>query len=167
MKRILKIGAMVLIATVALCSCTKEGPGRFKGNYSFKTSGTVCFREKGNENAEVSKIRLTDEQGQMDILEDDVKDNGMFVTMNVLSGAVVVFEAEVDGKEITLLPKERVLSVRAGIGEPINVNAVVSGVGRRYGDSVIFDMVYTGGYEVDGTEYEIVASSVECVAKLN
>ena len=30
-----------LAAIVALASCTKEGPARFRGNYSFKTSGAI------------------------------------------------------------------------------------------------------------------------------
>ncbi len=165
MKRILKIVAMAVLVAVALCSCAKEGPGRFKGNYSFKTSGTVSVREKGNGNAEISKVKLSDEQGQMNILKED--GDAMIVTMNVLSGAVVVFDAEASGKEIRLQPVERVLSITHGLSSSINLNAVVSGVGHRYDDTVIFELVYTGDYESFGVEYEIVGSDVKCVARLN
>lgn len=164
MKRILKIVAMAVVAAAALCSCAKEGPGRFKGNYSFKTSGTVSVREKGNEEAEAFTLKLPDEQGQMDILE--AEGNGMLVTMNILSGGVVVFNAEAEGKTITLLPEERVLSVKPGVVQ-VNMTVTVEGSAHRYGDSVIFDLAYTGKYEELGIEYEITGSDVKCVAKLN
>lgn len=164
MKRILKIVAMAVVAAAALCSCAKEGPGRFKGNYSFKTSGTVSVREKGNEEAEAFTLKLPDEQGQMDILE--AEGNGMLVTMNILSGGVVVFNAEAEGKTITLLPVERVLSVKPGVVQ-VSLDMSVEGSGQRYGDSVIFDLTCTGGYEELGVEYEITGSNVKCVAKLN
>ena len=166
MKRILKIAVFVAMVTTILWSCAKEGPGRFKGNYSFKTSGTVSCREKGDEAAEIFKIHLTDEQGQMDILESE--DNGMLVTMNIISGSVVVFDAKAEGKVISLAPKDRVLSIRTGISSATtNLDAVVRGEGQRFDNSVIFDLTYTGSYVYLGTEYEIVESDVQCVAKKN
>ena len=57
--------------------------------------------------------------------------------------------------------------MRNGISGAVEVDVTVSGTGRRYGDSVIFDLTYDGAYESDGVEYEIVGSDVECVAKMN
>lgn len=41
MKKILSVAFVVAVAVFFACSCEKSGTGRFKGNYSFKTSGTV------------------------------------------------------------------------------------------------------------------------------
>lgn len=166
MRRIIKIGALVAVIAAVLCSCTKEGTGRFKGNYSFKTSGSISVREKNNTSAEVIRLNLSDESGQMDILETDGTNGGMMVTMNVLSGPVLVFDAEADGKVLNLLPKTRILTVRHGV-EHMSVEVLVEGTGNRYDNSLIFNLNYSGTYVRGDIEYEIIESDVQCVAKKN
>lgn len=169
MKRLVRIAAVTALAVLSAVSCTKEGPRRFEGNYTFKTGGTLSFREAGNEGASVTKVSLSSESGQMDIIETGKGDGEMIVTMNILSGGVVTFTAKAEGKAITLLPSERTISVRLGNGELSTVSAdvSVSGTGERYDNIVVFDLEYEGGYVRNDTEYIIVDSSVECVAKLN
>lgn len=166
MRRIIKISALVAVLAAVLCSCTKEGTGRFKGNYSFKTSGSISVREKDNPSADVIRLNLSDESGQMDILETDRTDGKMMVTMNVLSGPVLVFDAEADGGTLKLLPKSRILTVRHGV-EQLSVEVTVEGTGSRYDNSVIFNMNYSGSYIRGDVGYEIIESDVQCVAKMN
>lgn len=165
MKRFPKISIIAAIAAVFACSCTKEGPDRFKGYYSFSASGSISCREQGNADAEMIQVRLPDEIGQMDILKTD-NDGNMYVTMRVLSGPVVVFEARAEGQGMTLSPTERIITIRHDIPN-WTITADVSGTGHKYDDSVIFDLTYEGSCKANGTMYDIVGSNVKCVAKMN
>lgn len=159
----------VAAVAIAAVSCSKEGTAGFKGEYSFKTGGTLSFREKDNPDAETSTKHLTAETGQMKVLEADRSLGKMIVTMNIISGDALVFNAEAKGKRITLEPVSRTVQIRHGTAEVTAVQAevTVSGTGELYDRTIIFDLDYQGGYEFAGTEYEIVDSKVNCIAALN
>lgn len=167
MKRFLTVAA-VAVSVVLAVSCTKEGAPRFKGNYTFKTSGTITVRPSGDEAAETVRISLSDESGQMDIVTADKSSGNMVVAMNIVGGSVMTFDAVADGKTLTVTPFSRQLTVPAdaegGIVEISRPKATVTvtGYAERYTDALLF---WT--YTWQGVEYEIVDSDISCWAKEN
>lgn len=173
--KIKAITATVMLLA-ALCSCSKEGPARYKGNYSFKTSGTICARQI-SEPADTLlpsdvTIKLVTESGQMDITPSG--GDAMLVTMNVTGGDMLVYNAKADGEDLVITADKRSIildfpdsegskilppSVRAEIG--------ISGSGQRYDNIILFKFIYTGEFQVGNTKYEIYSSDIDCRAKVN
>lgn len=172
MKRLMAIIALSAVALFSV-SCNKEGPKRFSGNYTFKTSGTITVREAGNESAELKVVSLFDESGQMDVVESGKSEGGMLVAMNALGGSVVTFEAEASGKTLTITPFNRQLTVpfaeSSGVVEVVQpvATVTVSGYAERYADALLFWLDYTGSFVHGDVTYEIVSSNVSCWAKVN
>lgn len=175
-----KTFAAVLALTVLLCSCSKEGTKLFEGNYSFKTSGTVYARQTSEDittglPGEITVI-LPTESGQMDLTPAG-DDGRMKLTMNVTGGEILVYDASVDGDSIVIDKDSRSLVFSfpvkdiASDGEIVDhrVTALleVSGTGTRYGNIILFRFSYSGTFEIDGTEYEIYDSDIDCRAKFN
>lgn len=154
-------------------SCTKEGAPRFKGNYTFKTSGTVTVSPAGDESAEPQKLKLLDENGQMDVVVSDKNTGEMIVAMNILGGSVLTFNAVADGKTLTITPFSRQLTIPVTdegslleTAYPV-ASVTVSGYAERYADALMFWIEYEGKYTFQNVEYEIVSSDVSCWAKEN
>lgn len=187
MNRFAHIFAALAAAVMFFSACSKEGPGRFEGNYSFNTSGTLTLAphntgsdtggsgsgETGSTDGidNVLTVSIPSEGGQMDIVTADKKSGNMMVTMRPLGGGVHVFDAVADGKTITLQPADRILSISWNgglISSTATANVTIGGYGERYNDVIIFRLDYTGTCTApDGTIYDITASRVDCVAKEN
>lgn len=167
--------ALCLAAAISLSACSKEGPGLFKGNYTFKTSGTVSavvsIESPDESGSSTLDLNLVTEQGQMDIISTGGEDGEMIVTMNVLGGDARSFRAHAAGDVLEIEPFDTRVSMQIARHGTATVTVTVSGTASRYGNVVIFDLVYEGGgvSEIgDSTaEVEIVGSSVQCIAKLN
>lgn len=110
------------------------------------------------------KSSLSSESGQMNIVT--TGENTMIVTLNIVGGDVLVFDATVDGKKITLSPISRILTIKDE-GITFTVDATVEGMGEKYGDVVIFSLKYTGDTSYLIYNYTITDSDVKCVAKVN
>lgn len=170
------ITAFVLLMA-ALSSCSKEGTALYKGNYSFKTSGSICARQI-TEPADTLlpsdiTIKLATESGQMDITPRG--GDAMLVTMNVTGGDMLVYDAKVGSEEDLLItPKTRRITLDFPSSEesrikPLTFDAElsISGLGHRYDNIVLFKFTYGGKFQIGDTEYEIYASDIDCRAKLN
>lgn len=206
MKHILKLLTAVAVILLVACACEKEGVQRFKGNYTFKTGGTLTVKtlaaadepdepaepenpadepagyegqtgpeepsaNDGEPEEELSTVPIVSESGQMDIIVADKTSGDMIVTMNILGGTVVTFNVTADGKTLNIIPFRRQVTL-----SPANYSAdalrpaadvEISGYGERYDNIIIFRMEYRGNYTFAGKEYEIVGSSIDCVAKQN
>lgn len=170
MKRFLFAAALLLSLAAVSVSCTKEGPARFRGNYTFKTGGSLTVRPADDPEAESSTVYLADESGQMDVLVADKSSGSMIITMNALGGSVTTFDATADGSVLSIYPQSRRVSLSLlGSSDAVrpSVTVEVSGTGVRYDDVLILSLDYSGSYSLAGTEYEIIGSDIECVAKLN
>jgi len=178
MNKIMKVAA-VMAAVSALASCTKEGAPLFRGNYSFKTSGTVEVAATGTVTSlggntsdidEQLSIDLATEQGQMDIIATSAKEGDMIITMNVLGGDVYTTTALAEGDELSIEPFDRKIAVVVR-KNTITIPVTVSGTAHRYDNTVIFTLEYEGEADFEGDNVEIHAeitgSDVRCVAKLN
>ena len=174
MKKTIGIAACAA-AVLLLASCAKEGQGLFKGNYTFKTSGSV-YAELSIENTDGNSsstldLDLETEQGQMDILKTGSGDGGMIVTMNVLGGDVRSFRARAEGSTLIVEPFDTKIKLQIARHGTATIDVTASGSAKSYGDVVIFDLVYEGeGVSEIGestAEVKICGSSVQCIAKLN
>lgn len=168
----------ILTVALAFVSCQKTGVNFFKGNYSFKTSGYIYVAE--GPDSEIRTINLPNEAGQMDITVIDAAAGKMLVTMNVTGGEMIVYYAHTDGDDLVLEPKHRVTSyshddfsfefddkITDFEAKSIEADYIASGVGRKYDNIILFNMIYEGTYTIDDTVYHIVGGDVACRAKVN
>lgn len=157
----------VLSAAVmfALCACNKEGVSLFRGEYSFKSSGNIEVR--GEE--ENYTLRTATEIGQMHI--NPAQDGSIKVSMNVIGGDVMVFDAKVSKTTITLLPRTRTVHLSPETGPDIltgfDATLTMEGTGRKSGRDIIFNFEYSGDVDALLVKGTVSRSAVECVASLN
>lgn len=172
----------IALATVILSavSCKKTGNQLFKGYYSFKTSGTLTIEAKTDKETEEGEeetpitytINLSNENGQMNILDVDAKDGKMALTMNIVSGPVVVTEATTNDKKLTVSPFERILTLKDENGSNLEMTVTISGTGQKLDNMVMIDLIYSGQTQKESwtgttTTYTIDSSNVVCVAREN
>ena len=162
--------------SAVLCSCSKEGAALFKGNYSFKTSGSISARQISVPAdtllpSDVT-IKLATESGQMDITPRD--GDAMLVSMNVTGGDMLVYDAKADGDELIISQDTRsmVLAFPSGdesqiLSPTVRADIAISGSGHRYDNIILFRFTCGGVFSVGDVEYEIYSSDVDCRAKLN
>ena len=101
MKRIIPILFCALL--VALASCQKKNAPLFRGDYSFKTSGSVTLDEINAEDEPASfTVSLPNEIGQLEISALDNGKDSVLVVMNTMGGEVVVTHAFCKDNEIFL-----------------------------------------------------------------
>lgn len=165
--RCLYIAATCLALSAALSSCqSKEGLNLYKGDYSFKTSGSITVEKKATESKETTTetISLAPESGQMSVLKID--ESSGKVTMNIIGADVLVFDAIIDGDYLQLKETERIITISEALQKP-QLKCKVSGVGEKYANTIIFSLKYTGGGSSALYNYNITESDVKCVAKLN
>ena len=172
----IKVITAIVMLSAVLCSCSKEGTALFKGNYSFKTSGTISARQI-SEPADTLlpsdvTIKLATESGQMDITPRD--GDAMLVSMNVTGGDMLVYDATVDGDDLIVSQDTRSMVLTFPSGEEsqvltptVRADVAVSGSGHRYDNIILFKFTYGGVFLVGDTEYEIYSSDIDCRAKLN
>lgn len=165
--------ALALLFSVA---CTRSGSKFFRGNYSFKASGTLTVgftrtssSQTGSETASY-ETSLSSESGQMNILENG--GGAMVVTMSIVNGPVLVFDAECEGSTLTLSPVRREISLKDEIGSDMKMNVTMSGEAEKLDNVVIFTMHYEGEKQVEKltgsvVKYVIEDSHVQCVATEN
>ncbi|MCQ2143345.1 MAG: hypothetical protein MJY56_04685 [Bacteroidales bacterium] len=174
---------IAIVCCLMALSCAREGTRLYTGSYSFKTSGTITVTGDDGDDLVIS---LPTESGLMDIVEVDREASTMIVTMNILGGDLVVFDAVAKDGMIELKPSKRHTTLTyAGIDtdnifdiegiEDINLekktceaDLSIYAEGKKYDDIIIFDFVYNGSIEFDGEDtYKIKESDVKCRAKLN
>ena len=159
--------ATCLAEAAELCSRKrKEGINLNKGDYSFKTSGSITLEKKAVESNETTNetISLAPESGQMSVLKID--ESSGKVTMNIIGADVMVFDAIIDGDHRQLKETERIITISEALQKP-QLKCKVSGVGEKYANTIIFSLNYTGGGSSALYNYNITESDVKCVAKLN
>lgn len=166
--------AAILTTMAVFCSCTKEGEKLFKGNFSFKTSGSltteVTVETPLDTSIAIFNSAIATEQGQMDIISLGGDNGEMMITMNVLNGDMRCFKATAKGSILELEPTEA--HIKADIKNSTTALTVtVSGTAERYDNIIIFNLKYEGekSSEIVGrTEHiKIKDSDIRCVAKMN
>ena len=101
MKRILFI---LICGLFAFTSCQKRGMNLFRGDYSFKTSGSVTLDEivTNGEEGDSFTVSLPNEIGQLEISVLGNEKDSVVVVMNTMGGEVVVTHALCQDNKIFL-----------------------------------------------------------------
>lgn len=143
MRQFVNIMMTVAAVTLSLCSCSREGTSFLRGDYSFKTSGTISVTRDPSCRLDTSFVTVTvpvegqvlpeiridtvvtvhddtlklvidNESGQMNIAEIDRKTGEMLVTMNISGGGVLAFRAVAEGNSLEISPFQRFMTLVSG-----------------------------------------------------
>lgn len=166
-----KANLVIALSLLLACSsCQKEGIGLFKGDYSFKTSGTVTLTELVTDTLapDSYKISLANEVGQLEISTLDKAADSVLVIMNTMGGSVLVTSAYCDGHNIVFKDFKRnalLLSLQSDI--TLNCDVNVHATGKMYDDNIVIDMIYDGRAETDSLNYSVYGDDIRLVATRN
>lgn len=109
-------------------------------------------------------LHLSAESGQMNIIR--TEGSSAVVTMNIVGGDALVFDAQADGKTLKLSPLRRIISFRDGT-QTASLDITVSGTGEKHENVIVFTLSYTGSGESTLYDYKIMSSEIKCIAKEN
>ena len=166
MKRIL----FILICTIfALTSCQKSGMHLFRGDYSFKTSGSVTLDEIDPEDEPATyTVSLPNEIGQLEISDLDNGKDSVLVVMNTMGGEVVVTHAFCNGNEIFLKDFTKNTLLFTGDSITLRNEVRVQASGQMYEDNtLILNMNYDGEAETSERAFTIHGDNIRMAAIRN
>lgn len=159
--------AAAAVSIAAFSSCGKEGLPFFRGTYGYVTSGSLSCTEIDGDNPKPSEYQLSSERGIMHIEGDD---RNTILTMTSIGGEAVVFDAVIDGADITLRPQTRMVGVNVTSRSTV-IPVTVQGRGRKTAGIIVLDLEYSGAAftvteYASERSYMISGSSVRCIATL-
>ena len=140
---------IALFAIMALASCQKKNAPLFRGDYSFKTSGSVTLNE----------IKIKD--------LDNGKDSVLMV-MNTMGGEVVVTHAFCKDNEIFLRDFKKNTLLFTGDSLTLKNDLRVHATGQMYEDNtLILNMTYEGEAETNERNFKIYGDDIRMAATRN
>lgn len=166
MKRIIPI---LFCALMALASCQKKNAPLFRGDYSFKTSGSVTLDEINAEDEPASFIvSLPNEIGQLEISALDNGKDSVLVVMNTMGGEVVVTHACCKDNEIFLRDFKKNTLLFTGDSITLKNELRVKASGQMYEDNtLILNMIYEGEAETNESSFKIYGDDIRMAAIRN
>lgn len=167
MKRIFPI---VICAFMALASCQKKNAPLFRGDYSFKTSGSVTLEEivPQGETGETFTIGLPNEIGQLEISALDNGKDSVLVVMNTMGGEVVVAHALCKDNEIFLRDFKKNTLLFTGDTITLKNEVRVHATGQMYEDNtLILNMTYDGEAATNNRNFKIHGDDIRMAAIRN
>jgi hypothetical protein len=166
MKRLLTI---LICGLLAFTACQKRGMQLFRGDYSFKTSGSITAKRANVFDPAEFHITLDNEIGQLQIASLDRKNDSLVVVMNYLNGEVVVTHAYCEGQNITFKDfKHNSLKVSIDGNIDVLCEVNVNAVGTMYDDNtMILNMTYDGEAGVGNLKYDLYGDDIKMVATRN
>ena len=167
MKRIFPI---VICAFMALASCQKKNAPLFRGDYSFKTSGSVTLEEivPQCETGETFTIGLPNEIGQLEISDLGNGKDSVLVVMNTMGGEVVVTHAFCKDNEIFLRDFKKNTLLFTGDSITLKNDLRVKATGRMYEDNtLILNMIYDGEAERNERSFKVFGDDIRMAAIRN
>ncbi len=157
---------------IALASCQKKNAPLFRGDYSFKTSGSVTLEEIMFEDDTIETasytVSLPNEIGQLEIsaLGDD-KDS-VVVVMNTMGGEVVVTHALCEDNKIFLRDFTKNTLLFTGDSITLKNEVRVQASGQMYEDNtLIINMIYDGEAETSERTFTIHGDNIRMAAIRN
>ena len=160
---------MLCCCLMALASCQKKNAPLFRGDYSFKTSGSVTAKRANATDPTEFNIALNSEIGQLQIAKLNRKNDSLIVVMNYMNGDVVVTHAYCKGQDITL-NDFKINSLKVSIEGNINMlcEVNVKAKGTMYdGNTLVLDMTYEGIAGVGNLKYDLYGDDIKMVATRN
>lgn len=166
MKRIIPI---LFCAFLALASCQKKNAPLFRGDYSFKTSGSVTLDEINTEDEPASfTVSLPNEIGQLEISDLGNGKDSVLVVMNTMGGEVVVTHAFCKDNEIFLRDFKKNTLLFTGDSLTLKNDLRVKATGRMYEDNtLILNMIYDGEAERNESSFKVFGDDIRMAAIRN
>lgn len=163
---------IAIFALFALASCQKSGMQLFRGDYSFKTSGSVVLDEIVPEGDTVEPLSFTvnllNEIGQLEISDLGNEKDSLLVVMNTMGGEVIVTHAFCDGNEIFLNDFEKNTLLFTGDSITLKNEMRVQASGQMYEDkTIILNMIYEGEAETANRNFKIYGDNIRMAATRN
>jgi hypothetical protein len=155
---------------MALASCQKKNAPLFRGDYSFKTSGSVTLEEivPQGEMGETFTVGLPNEIGQLEISTLDNGKDSVLVVMNTMGGEVVVTHAFCKDNEIFLRDFKKNTLLFTGDSLTLKNDLRVSAKGQMYEDNtLILNMIYEGEAETNERSFKIYGDDIRMAAIRN
>ncbi len=161
---------IILCALMALSSCQKKNAPLFRGDYSFKTSGSVTLEEivPQGETGETFTVGLPNEIGQLEISTLDNGKDSVLVVMNTMGGEVVVTHAFCKDNEIFLRDFKKNTLLLTGDSLTLKNDLRVKATGRMYEDNtLILNMIYDGEAERNERSFKVFGDDIRMAAIRN
>ena len=163
---------IAVLALLAFTSCQKSGMHLFRGDYSFKTSGSVTMDEivtEGNSVEPVSyTVSLPNEIGQLEISDLGNEKDSLLVVINTMGGEVVVTHAFCYGNEIYLKDFTKNTLLFTGDSIALKNEVHVQASGQMYEDNtLILNMIYDGEAEINERGFTIHGDNIRMAALRN
>ena len=166
MKRIIPI---LFCALMALAACQKKNAPLFRGDYSFKTSGSVTLNEINTEDEPASfTVNLPNEIGQLEIKDLDNGKDSVLVVMNTMGGEVVVTHALCQDNKIFLRDFKKNTLLFTGDSLTLKNDLRVHASGQMYEDNtLILNMTYEGEAETNERSFKVYGDDIRMAAIRN
>ena len=154
---------------IVLASCQKKNAPLFRGDYSFKTSGSVTLNEINTEDEPASfTVSLPNEIGQLEISALDNGKDSVLVVMNTMGGEVVVTHAFCKDNEIFLRDFKKNTLLFTGDSLTLKNDLRVHASGQMYEDNtLIINMTYEGEAETNERSFKIYGDDIRMAAIRN
>lgn len=154
---------------IVLASCQKKNAPLFRGDYSFKTSGSVTLDEINAEDEPASfTVSLPNEIGQLEISALDNGKDSVLVVMNTMGGEVVVTHACCKDNKIFLKDFMKNTLLFTGDSLTLKNDLRVKASGQMYEDNtLILNMVYEGEAETNERSFKIYGDDIRMAAIRN
>ena len=165
----MKKALLVLCCLMALASCQKKNAPLFRGDYSFKTSGSVTLDEIDTEDEPASyTVSLPNEIGQLEIKDLDNGKDSVLVVMNTMGGEVVVTHAFCKDNEIFLRDFKKNTLLFTGDSLTLKNDLRVKASGQMYeNNTLILNMTYEGEAETNERNFKVYGDDIRMAATRN
>ncbi len=164
-----KIVFLLSVTIVLLSSCNREGYSLFKGDYSFKISGSIIAEPVTNHTDSVSEytIRVPHEIGRLSIVP--YGSDSLMIVMNIMGGDVITTTACTNSNYIIFTPYSRnAFPLNISADKSINCDILVKAEGTMYNKNLlVLNMTYEGTAESDSVLYNITGIDVKAVCTCN
>ena len=155
---------------MALTSCQKKNAPLFRGDYSFKTSGSVTLEEivPQGETGETFTVGLPNEIGQLEISTLDNGKDSVLVVMNTMGGEVVVTHAFCKDNKIFLRDFNKNTLLFTGDSITLKNELRVKASGQMYeNNTLILNMTYEGEAETNERSLKVYGDDIRMAAIRN
>ena len=155
---------------IALASCQKKNAPLFRGDYSFKTSGSVTLDEivTNGEEGDSFTVSLPNEIGQLEISVLGNEKDSVVVVMNTMGGEVVVTHALCQDNKIFFRDFTKNTLLFTGDSISLKNEVRVSASGQMYEDNtLIINMIYDGEAETNERNFKIHGDNIRMAAIRN
>ena len=160
---------IMLCGLLFFASCQKKNAPLFRGDYSFKTSGSVTLDEINAEDEPASyTVSLPNEIGQLEISDLGNGRDSVLVVMNTMGGEVVVTHAFCRDNEIFLKDFTKNTLLFTGDSLTLKNELRVHATGQMYeNNTLIINMIYEGEAETNERTFEIYGDNIRMAATRN